>query len=252
MKRKTHSNFPVRNTKRYLTIPLPRLPGRFIRQTGWMLTLIAISNYFTHQWLAPKRNIAAPEPKEISASFTYAKAASAGSSLYLLDKAAQFIPDTNQFRSKVMHVSGQLGIAPEWLMAVMYQESKFDPKVLNYKGSGAVGLIQFMPNTAKDLNSSTWELMRMSPERQLDFVNEYLQRVKNKYGPYESLTDLYLGILYPRAMGQDYCYTLFAKPTKAYRRNSGLDENKDGRITVSDIDHRMRRMFPTAYSSKLG
>ena len=29
--------------------------------------------------------------------------------------------------------------------------------------------------------------------------------------------------------------------------NSGLDENKDGRVTVSDIDHRMARLYPDAF-----
>ncbi|MCB0842252.1 MAG: hypothetical protein KDE26_03185, partial [Bacteroidetes bacterium] len=56
-----------------------------------------------------------------------------------------------------------------------------------------------------------------------------------------------LAILYPKALGQHHCYTMYSKPTKMYRQNSGLDENKDGSVTVCDIDERMQRLFPTAY-----
>ncbi|MFN0202045.1 MAG: hypothetical protein ACKVTZ_20910, partial [Bacteroidia bacterium] len=68
-------------------------------------------------------------------------------------------------------------------------------------------------------------------------------------GDYTSLTELYLGILYPKALEikGDYCFTMYATPSQAYKQNSGLDEDKDGRVTVSDIDHRMQRVFPTAY-----
>ncbi|MEO1448552.1 MAG: hypothetical protein AAFV07_03440, partial [Bacteroidota bacterium] len=50
-----------------------------------------------------------------------------------------------------------------------------------------------------------------------------------------------------KALNQDYCYTLYASPAQAYKQNSGLDENKDGRVTVSDIDRRMQRLYAPAY-----
>ena len=47
-----------------------------------------------------------------------------------------------------------------WLMSCMAFESgeTFSPSVRNAAGSGATGLIQFMPSTAKDLGTSTTEL----------------------------------------------------------------------------------------------
>ena len=143
-----------------------------------------------------------------------------------------------------------LEIAPEWLMAVMYAESKFDPSVLNYKGSGAVGLIQFMPATAMEMDVSVERLKRMSANQQLEYVYLYLETVRSRYGQFSSLTDLYLAILFPKAIGQDYCYTLYAKPSVSYQQNSGLDENKDGRVTISDVDRRLKRLFPTAYMTE--
>lgn len=167
--------------------------------------------------------------------------------LYLLDKAEYCAEDKQQFADKVREISQMLGVQPEWLMAVMYSESKFNPGIFNHKGSGAVGLIQFMPRTANELNVSTQRLQNMSCVQQMEYVYMYLERVRQRYGEIKTLTDLYLAILYPKALNQDYCFTLYAKPSKAFRQNSGLDENRDGRVTVSDIDRRMQRLYPTAY-----
>ncbi len=204
---------------------------------------VCLSNLVTHSLF---------NPQMISSSIhlateTEAEPVSKASSLYLLDKAGIFVNDVTLFAKRVREISSMLGIQPEWLMAVMYSESKFDASVLNARGSGATGLIQFMPFTAKELNVSLERLKQMTPVQQLEYVYLYLQNVKERYGAYQSLTDLYLGVLYPKAINQDYCYALYAKPSQSYRQNSGLDENKDGIVTVSDIDKRMQRLFPSAY-----
>lgn len=170
--------------------------------------------------------------------------------LYLIDKASLHIPQIESFETKVRDISAMLGVAPEWLMAVMYSESKFDPGVKNFKGSGATGLIQFMEGSAGEMNVSLERLGRMNAVQQLEYVYLYLQTVRDRYGDYSSLTDLYLAILYPKARGEEYCYTLYARPSKQYKQNSGLDENKDGRVSVSDIEKRMKRLYPTAYMAE--
>jgi hypothetical protein len=170
--------------------------------------------------------------------------------LYLMDKAKIFVQNGKEFDSKVREVSRDLGIKPEWLMAVIYAESKFDASVSNHRGSGAVGLIQWMPATAKELNVSLERLRTMNHVEQMDYVYRYLDLVRSRYGSFDSLTDLYLAILYPKAIRQDPCYTLYADPEKAYKQNVGLDEDRDGRVTVNDIDKRMRRMYPEAYFSE--
>ena len=172
-------------------------------------------------------------------------------SLYLMDKAEKYVEDETEFEDKVRDVAEDLNVPPEWLMAVMYSESRFDASVENHRGSGAVGLIQWMPTTAKELKISVTELKAMDHVDQLDYVKDYLSTVRKRYGSFQNLTELYLAILYPKALDQDYCYTLYAKPSKKYKQNRGLDENKDGRVTVSDIDKRMQRVFPTAYMAML-
>ncbi|MDP5170576.1 MAG: transglycosylase SLT domain-containing protein [Bacteroidia bacterium] len=168
-------------------------------------------------------------------------------SLYLIDHARPHIRDIEAFASRVIDVAEDLLVPPEWLMAVMYAESKFDPGIANLQGSGATGLIQFMPATAAELGISIERLKRMDAVQQMEYVFLYLQRVRDRYGDYDSLTDLYLGILYPKARGQDFCFTLFAKPSVSYQQNRGLDQDNDGRVTISDVDRHLRGLFPDAY-----
>jgi hypothetical protein len=201
--------------------------------------VVAITNLFTFSLInAGDKAIEAPVTGEIFEEEP---------SLYLIDKASRHVADAMSFEQKVREVATELEVAPEWLMAVMYSESKFDAAVMNHRGSGAVGLIQWMPATAKELGVSISELKALNHVEQLDYVYKYLDSVRKRYRNYDSLTDLYLAILYPRALQGDYCYTLYATPSKKYKQNVGLDENKDGRVTVSDIDKRMQRIFPTAY-----
>lgn len=224
--------------KQYVARPLSgTIP---LSPRGGILLLLAVvcTNLLTHSFFNPNLFFAR-DASEISAPLSPA--------LYLMDEASLHITATEEFEEKVKTIAAMLRVAPEWLMAIMYSESRFKSAVYNYKGSGAVGLIQFMPTTAREMKTSSEELSRLDPVGQLDYVYKYLQTVRERYGDFNSLTDLYLAVLYPKALDQDYCFTLYAKPSKAYRQNSGLDEDKDGRVTVSDIDKRMKRIFTPAY-----
>ncbi|GAB4421455.1 MAG: hypothetical protein OHK0039_36230 [Bacteroidia bacterium] len=173
--------------------------------------------------------------------------------LYLIEKAAHYVQDTSGFEAKVRDISHALNVPPEWLMAVIHHESRFDPRIRNMRGSGATGLLQFMVPAVRDLNDRMGtryymrDIQQMSAIDQLDLVYEYLQTVRERYGEFERLSDLYLAVLYPRALEQDPCYTLFSKPSKTYSQNAGLDEDRDGSITIKDIERRFKRMYPVAY-----
>ena len=169
-------------------------------------------------------------------------------SLYLSDQASSYIQDVGGFQQKIKEVGKLLDIPPEWLMSIISAESSFNPQAVNRAGSGATGLIQFMPSTAADMNTTVSQIKQMDAMRQLDYVYHYLNKVRQRYGEYTSLTDTYLAVLYPKARQNDLCYTLFSKPSKKYTQNKGLDSNKDGRVTISDIDKRMQRLFPVAYT----
>ncbi|MEM6765033.1 MAG: transglycosylase SLT domain-containing protein [Bacteroidota bacterium] len=178
------------------------------------------------------------------------KATESSRSLYLSDQASAYIQDIVGFQMKVSEVARMLDIPAEWLMSIISAESSFNPQAINRAGSGATGLIQFMPSTAADMNTTLSQIKQMDAMRQLDYVYHYLDKVRQRYGEYTSLTDTYLAVLYPKARQNDLCYVLFSKPSKKYTQNKGLDTNKDGRVTISDIDRRMQRLYSTAYTIK--
>ena len=137
------------------------------------------------------------------------------------------------FRDRVIGIAAELGTDPDFLMAAMAFESgeTFSPSIKCAAGSGATGLIQFMPSTATGLGTSIAVLAAMSPEEQLDYVLKYLHPYKNRIG---SLEDLYMAILKPAAIGKPDSFVVFKGGTRAYEQNSGLDANKDGQVTKDE------------------
>lgn len=140
---------------------------------------------------------------------------------------------SSAFRRKVIAIAGRLAMDPNHLMAIMAFETgrSFDPAVTNHAGSGATGLIQFMPATASALGTSTAALSRMSAIDQLDYVEAYLAPYA---GRMHDLPSAYMAVLYPRAVDKAPDYVLFRKGSKAYKLNRGLDLNGNGQITKAE------------------
>lgn len=137
----------------------------------------------------------------------------------------------------------------------------FSPSVTNQAGSGATGLIQFMPATAiayfwtdaqiramSDAEKKAKgreacaKLAAMSDLEQLDYVARYFAPYKGKL---KNLGDLYMAILWPRGVGQNDDYVLWDKATRpeTFRQNSGLDVNKDGAITRAECLIKLNAMM---------
>jgi hypothetical protein len=139
------------------------------------------------------------------------------------------------FRERVRWIADNLGCPVNSLMACMAWESgeSFRPDIRNGAGSGATGLIQFMPSTARALGTTTNALAAMTAEDQLKYVYEYF---KPHAGRLHNLGDVYMAILWPKGVGQPDHYVLFDKrkaPT-TFRQNAGLDVNKDGLVTRAE------------------
>jgi hypothetical protein len=149
---------------------------------------------------------------------------------------------TTAFKQKVIKIAANLGVSPDYLMACMAFETggTFSPSIKNAAGSGATGLIQFMPSTAKHLGTTVEALAKMDAVIQLDYVEKYF-KLTNK--PIKTLEDVYLSILYPAAVGKDANSALFTKGKKTYEQNSGFDANKDGIITPAEISVKVRAMY---------
>lgn len=136
------------------------------------------------------------------------------------------------FRSKVVALCARRSIAePSWLMACMAFETglTFDPAKRN-PASGATGLIQFMPSTARQLGTTTDALAQKTAEDQLDDVERYFGWQQ----PIHSLPDCYMAILWPAAVGKPDDTVIFASGRDAYLLNRGLDLNKDGEVTKAE------------------
>ena len=152
---------------------------------------------------------------------------------------------TDGFLAKVEAISARLGNNPGDLLALMDFETggTFSPSKRN-PTSGATGLIQFMPSTARALGTSTSALAQMSQLRQLDFVEAYLTPFAGRLG---SIEDLYMAVLYPVAVGRPADAILFRSPSIEYAWNSGLDVNGDGAVTKREAASHVRaRLRPTA------
>jgi peptidoglycan hydrolase-like protein with peptidoglycan-binding domain len=156
------------------------------------------------------------------------------------------IENTSQaFRDKVVQVAERLEMNPNFLTAVMSFESggTFSPSVPNKAGSGAVGLIQFMPATARGLGTTTAALAAMSAEAQLDFVEKHYRPFR---GRLNTIEDAYMAVLLPKAVGKGGDFVLFQRPGVAFTQNRGLDIDRDGRITVFDASFKVRQLLTSA------
>ena len=133
------------------------------------------------------------------------------------------------FKDRVLWIADTLRVNPDDLMSCMAWESgeTFSPSKKNMAGSGATGLIQFMPSTARALGTTTDELAALSAEDQLNYVYKYFKPFD---GRLNNLGDVYMAILWPKAVGKDDNFVLFDKGV-AYRQNAGLDVNKNGAVT---------------------
>ncbi len=156
--------------------------------------------------------------------------------------------DSVAFETKVRDIASRLKIQPDWLMAVMDSETggTFSPSIRNGAGSGATGLIQFMPATAKGMGTTTDALAVMSAVEQLDYVERYLTGVLKERGlsAYRDYDDVYFAVFYPAAIGKADDWQF---PMSIYRQNLGVDMDKNGVITVGDFKQFIRRNIPAYY-----
>jgi len=171
------------------------------------------------------------------------KAAPSASSV---DTSAIQDPD---FNKKLDKIADALGVSSKNLLAIMKMESRVDPAAVN-KQSGATGLIQFMPDTARSLGTTVEALREMSAVEQLDYVYKYFKMVGVRPGM--DLGDLYMAVFMPKFVGYPDDFVLGQQgggkvpgtnlsSDLVYKQNKGLDKNKDGSITVADVKSSIQR-----------
>ncbi len=152
------------------------------------------------------------------------------------------------FESKVLSVCRSLKIPADWLMAVMWLESRLNAQAVNYQTGDphraeeradmrAVGLIQFLPSTARALGTTGAELYRMDAVAQLDYVKKYFAQFPTP----TTFIDLYALCFYPAAVGRgdDWFF-----PRTVLQFNASLDDNRDGMLSKGEWKEKVRRLLP--------
>lgn len=88
-------------------------------------------------------------------------------------------------RDRAAEQAWQIGIEPDWIQAVMRQESVFARTIAS--PAGAIGLMQLMPATAAELAAelglpppSRWSLI--DPDRNITLGSGYLTRMRDRFG----------------------------------------------------------------------
>lgn len=105
-------------------------------------------------------------------------------------------PRMASYASEIVSVSERLGIDPHTLANLINFESGGNVKAIN-PTSGASGLIQFMPSTARRLGTTVEAIRQMSPAQQMVYVEKYLRPYKGKF---TSPAAVYMSVFYPVAM----------------------------------------------------
>tara|TARA_B100000035_G_scaffold229288_1_gene197501 strand:+ start:357 stop:1964 length:1608 start_codon:yes stop_codon:yes gene_type:complete len=179
----------------------------------------------------------APAPAPPTAPSTSGQNTSGGG--YQAGNVPAAVANDTSFQQGVTDLAKKYDLSEDDLYAVMSFETggTFDPAQKNMAGSGATGLIQFMPSTARGLGTTTDELAGMTRTEQLKYVDKYFSNKGIQGG---NLDDLYMSILFPAAVGKPDDYVLFGKGAMdgyrgtAYDQNRGLDANNDGSITKAE------------------
>lgn len=149
------------------------------------------------------------------------------------------------FKARVLWIEQKLGLNADYLMACMAFETglTFSASVRNAAGSSGTGLIQFMEFTASKLGTTTKALAKMSAEDQLNYVYKYFRQFGTDLSRW-SLEDVYMAILYPKAIGQPLSWKFpWAQTSLSYKQNRGLDKNKDGMVTKAEASAGVQKML---------
>lgn len=107
----------------------------------------------------------------------------------------------------LLRTARRLGVRPTWLANLIHFESQWNPQAKN-PWSGASGLIQFMPATARGLGTTVEALRGMTAAQQWPYVEAYLRPFRGKL---KTQHDLFMAVFYPKAIGRGPDYRFSAR-----------------------------------------
>lgn len=129
----------------------------------------------------------------------------------------------------VAQAAAELGIPNgQWLLSLMSFESGLNPQARNSK-SGARGLIQIMPATARDMfGMSADELVSRFPDFESQVKNVVVPYL-SRYRPFPTEQSLYMAVFYPAARNVPPDTTF----RSLYQKNAGANWEQKYNIFVS-------------------
>ena len=159
----------------------------------------------------------------------------------------QINPQLQQaFTNKVNDTAAYLGIRPEWLMQVMYAESRLNPQAQNRsridKHLIAAGLLQW--TKASGLIGAPASVLSMGALEQLDHVKNYFAPYRGRLNSY---FDVYLATFFPGAIGKNDNYVFESKKYSSKliaSQNPAVNINKDGGITMAEFKQYVLNSVP--------
>lgn len=137
------------------------------------------------------------------------------------------------FRAELWRMSERLGLDVDCVAGTISFETggSFDPAIKNPRSS-AIGLIQFLEDTAIGLGTTTAQLRQMTAVQQLYYVERFYERQARRI---RSCCDHYLAVFMPDLIGKSPSDVAMQRGDGNYEVNSGFDRDGDGVVYVSDI-----------------
>lgn len=126
------------------------------------------------------------------------------------------------------------GLTREEIYSIMQGESGFDSRAVN-GSTGATGLFQFMPATARELGYTTAQIQNMTPAEQLEVYDQYLDRWN-----YDGSNHLGIMQAAPAYASRSGGSIIYARGSAAWRQNPGWRPADGGDITVDSINNYYR------------
>ncbi len=167
------------------------------------------------------------------------------SALILEDKVKN---NRDLFVRGVRVVAAALSTDPNFLMAVMWAESRLNPQAQNTRfplsGGFATGLIQFTPDTARALGTSVDALYHMSNVEQLPYIEKYFRPYAGRLKTY---FDVYAAVFFPAAIGKADTWVFETSRLSRSRiaaMNPVIDLDSNGEITVGEFKKYLENSVP--------
>jgi hypothetical protein len=161
------------------------------------------------------------------------------------------------FTRKVESITAYLGIHPDWLMQVMYAESRLKPTAANRQGTDrhlvAAGLLQFTATSGivqAGKVPSIAHILTMPALDQLDLVQWYFTPFRGKMNSYY---DVYAVTFFPAMIGKPDNWVLQTKTLSAAtvaKQNKGIAKGKSF-ITVADFKRYAVGLVPASLRDRV-